>query len=308
MALRRNILIFHQGALGDFVLTWPLALALARIYPQSRVFYVTHSDKGKLAERALGVEWADAEAGWHALFGAGDTALPDAPGRLLAGAHSVVSYLSAPDGPFVRNVRRLAPEANVLAINPAPPDDFAGHVTEFQLGQLRPWPAAHAAAEQILRSIASRGVGAKRSPETRYVVVHPGSGSPAKNWPAERFVELAERLSAAGHAVRVLLGEVERDRWSRETVGRFERVGTVAWPQTHVELMNELLAARAFVGNDSGPGHLAGALAVPSVIVYGPTNPVRWKPLGPRVEAVRGEPLDHLAVDDVFAAVKRVVG
>ena len=56
MALRRNILLFHQGALGDFVLTWPIALALARIHPQSRVFYVTHAQKGKLAEKVLGVE------------------------------------------------------------------------------------------------------------------------------------------------------------------------------------------------------------------------------------------------------------
>ena len=37
----RNILLFHAGALGDFVVTWPLALALARLHPQSRVFYVT---------------------------------------------------------------------------------------------------------------------------------------------------------------------------------------------------------------------------------------------------------------------------
>src|SRR5688500_12872333 len=122
MALRRNILLFHQGALGDFVLTWPIALALARIHPQSRVFYVTHAQKGKLAEKVLGVESLDAEAGWHALFGGGGP-LPDLPGRMLAGAHSVISFLSAPDSPFVENVRRLAGDANVLAINPTPPAD-----------------------------------------------------------------------------------------------------------------------------------------------------------------------------------------
>ena len=211
MALRRNILLFHQGALGDFVLTWPIALALARIHPQSRLFYVTHAQKGRLAEKALGVEWADAEAGWHTLFGDGGS-LPDAPGRLLAGAHSVVSFLSAPDSPFVDNVRRLAPEANVLAINPTPPDDFAGHVTEFQLAQLRPWPAAHAADEQILRSVQSRGVSVSRGPAAAAasdVVIHPGSGSPQKNWPAERYLELARRLRADGAPVRVLTGEVE---------------------------------------------------------------------------------------------------
>src|SRR5438067_1389585 len=53
--LRRNVLIFHSGAMGDFILTWPLALALGRLFPQSRIFYVTHRQKGLLAERVLRV-------------------------------------------------------------------------------------------------------------------------------------------------------------------------------------------------------------------------------------------------------------
>jgi ADP-heptose:LPS heptosyltransferase len=308
MALRRNILLFHQGALGDFILTWPIALALARIYPQSRVFYVTHSEKGKLAERALRVEWADAEAGWHGLFGDGGTPLPDAPGRLLVGAHSVVSFLSSADSPFVANVRRLAPETNVLAINPTPPDDFTGHATEFQLEQLKPWPAAHAAAEQILRSIQTRGVGvSRRAAERPYVSLHPGSGSPAKNWPVERFLELGGRLVDAGHVVRVTLGEVERERWPKTTIQQFERIGAAVWPRTYVELMDEFLGAAAFIGNDSGPGHLAGVLGVPMLTLFGPTDPARWKPLGPRVEAIRGELLESLSVDRVMDGVRKLL-
>src|SRR5688500_10724765 len=63
--LRRNVLIFHAGALGDFVLSWPLALALGRLYPQSRVIYVTAGQKGALAERVLRVDSTDIESGWH---------------------------------------------------------------------------------------------------------------------------------------------------------------------------------------------------------------------------------------------------
>lgn len=303
MSLRRNILLFHQGALGDFILTWPVALALARIYPQNRIFYVTHSEKGKLAERALRVESADAEAGWHGLFGDGGTPLPDAPGRLLAGAHSVISFVSSADSPFVANVRRLAPEANVLAINPTPPADFTGHSTEFQLEQLKPWPAAHAAAEQILRSMQSRGLPLSRPAQPAGVVVHPGSGSQAKNWPAERYLELVKRLRGAGETVRVVIGEVERERWPADLIAKFAAAGQVAQPKTYVELMSELTPARAFVGNDSGPGHLAGILGVPSLILFGPTtDPVRWKPLGPAVQALRGEPIDAIEVDQVRTA------
>src|SRR5438552_11741739 len=84
MSLRRNILIFHQGALGDFIVTWPLALGLARVMAQSRIFYVTSGQKGALAERALRVESVDVEGGWHQLFSQ-EPRLPEPAARMLAG-------------------------------------------------------------------------------------------------------------------------------------------------------------------------------------------------------------------------------
>jgi hypothetical protein len=316
MALRRNILLFHQGALGDFVLTWPIALALSRIHPQSRLFYVTSAQRGALAGRALGVEWTDAEAGWHPLFGENDDAggprLAERPTRLLAGAHSVVSFFAAAGSPWLENVRRVAPEASVLAIDPAPPDDFRGHVSEHQLGQLRPWPAAHAAGGQILRSVRARGVGVARPAATAGpagpVVVHPGSGSPAKSWPLDRYLDLVGRLRADGRDVRVLLGEVERERWPAAAVARVEAAAPVARPDTLEMLLAELQGASAFVGNDSGPGHLAGVVGVPTLSLFGPTDPARWSPLGPRVETLRAEPLDALPVERVAERVRALLG
>src|SRR6478735_11335208 len=93
MALGRNILIFHQGALGDFIVTWPLALTLARLHPQSRVFYVSAAGKGALAEKVLRVESLDIEAGWHQLYSESPQ-LPEAPAKRLASAHTVVSFVS----------------------------------------------------------------------------------------------------------------------------------------------------------------------------------------------------------------------
>src|SRR5262247_1578141 len=92
--LRRNVLIFHQAALGDFIVTWPLALALSRILPQSRIIYVTHSQKGALAEKVLRIESADAELGWHGLL----VPPPDAPTlpapatKMLDGAQVILSF------------------------------------------------------------------------------------------------------------------------------------------------------------------------------------------------------------------------
>ena len=303
MALLRNILLFHQGALGDFVLTWPIALGLARIHPQSRLFYVTHAGKGKLAERVLGVESIDAEAGWHPLFGDGRT-LGERQSRMLAASHSIVGFLSSKQTAWVENIRRHAPQAEVLVVDPTPPDSYAGHATEFQLEQLHPWQAAHSAAQQILRSILARGATASRPAETSGIVIHPGSGSPSKNWPIERYMELVDRLRKEAKPVRVIIGEVERERWSADVIAKLE---PVKQPATYLDLMSELLTARAFVGNDSGPAHLAAMLGVPTLSLYGPTNPTTWKPVGPSVKTLRGEPLDSLKVETVEAAVNELL-
>src|SRR5947209_19544090 len=120
MLPRRNVLIFHAGALGDFILTWPLALALARLYPQSRVYYVTSAGKGKLAERALRVDASDLDTGgWHHLFSP-VAALPAPAQKLLASAHTVVSFLSDGNDAWAANARHIAGPDPTL-VPPAPP-------------------------------------------------------------------------------------------------------------------------------------------------------------------------------------------
>jgi hypothetical protein len=300
MALRRNILIFHLGALGDFIVTWPLALTLARLYPQSRVFYVTHGQKGALAERVLRVESTDIEGSWHELFNE-NPRLPEQAQRMLAGAHTVISFLSNSADRWAANVRHFSGGANVVSLTTAAPETFSGHISEFLIEQLRSWPAAHTAAGQILRSIMDRGLAVPRVPSGRFLV-HPGSGSPAKNWPAERYLELVKRLRAGGHPVRVIVGEVERERWPSELLKRFEAVAELAHPPILIDLLNEITAASTFIGNDSGPAHLAGVLGLPTIALFAGPDTTRWKPLGPRVHAIPG-PLEEIAVDAVLDAM-----
>ena len=298
--LRRNVLIFHQGALGDFVVTWPLALGLARVLAQSRIFYVTSGQKGALAERALRVESADVEGGWHQLFSE-KPALPERPSKLLNGAQWIISFVSGPQDRWAQNVRAMAPEAHLVTLSTTPPDDFAGHITDFMLGQLKDRPIVEAAMAQMLKSVAARGIGAA-SGTSGSVVIHPGAGSGKKCWPAERFLELARKLKQSGKQVEVLIGEVEQEKWPADLLKEFSSTAEVRTPSTLVELMNHLLGACAFVGNDSGPGHLAGILGVPTVSIFGPRDPVRWKPLGPKVQIVSAE-WDQISTDRVLSTL-----
>jgi ADP-heptose:LPS heptosyltransferase len=375
--LRRNVLIFHSGALGDFVLSWPLALALGRLHPQSRIIYVTAASKGKLAERALRIESADIEAGWRHLY-ADAKGLPEICRKMLGGAHSIYAFVGGAEvmanGPttaigaaengasvpstspapypstpspsrsavatqpsdsaasaaipnadtWTQNIAALAPEAKLALLPAKPPVHYRGHATEFLLETLAPAPAVRTAVVQILSSIADAGLRINRAvgqsstsgnggettatPAARKcVVIHPGSGGREKCWPAELFLKLIDRLAAAGHSARVAIGEVEIERWPAATLRRFAGAATVVRPSSHVDLLAELSSAHAFVGNDSGPSHLAGIIGVPSVVLFGPTDPTIWRPLGPNVRVIRAGSLEAIGVDEVVDGVERLI-
>ncbi len=299
--LRRNVLIFHAGALGDFVVTWPLALALGRLHPQSRIIYVTPGQKGKLAEKALRTESLDADTGWHALFSPDASTLPDPQRKALQNAHSIFSFVASPGDAWSNNVRAIAPESQLLHLTPRPADadPFPGHVTDWIATQLAPAPAAKTAFDQIMRSVASRGVGFKRSPEG-VICVHPGGGSEKKRWPSHHFVQLVRKLVKSRHHVRVLIGEVEREQLPKDDLVHFASIGELAEPTTYTDLLDHLGRADALICNDTGPGHLAGVIGTPTFALFGPhSNLARWRPVGPHVHTKQTTDLPHLPADDV---------
>ncbi|MGA2498984.1 MAG: glycosyltransferase family 9 protein [Tepidisphaeraceae bacterium] len=303
--LKRNVLIFHAGALGDFLLTWPLALGLARIHPQSRIIYVTHPEKGKLADKVLGVEAASIEMGWHHLLG-DPSKLPAAAARLLGSAHSIYSYISTGDDDWSRAVKSASAGASLVCLNPAPPADWQRHQTEWVLSQMGSTFAAAEAMRQMICFIRDRGLKQRPRP-VRNVLIHPGSGSPAKCWPVERFVELARTLMADGKRVRFVLGEVELERWPASRAAILEQLAPVERPATYMDLLGLLSEAAAFVGNDSGPAHLAAMLGVPTVALFGVTNPAIWQPIGPAVEIVSGPAMDAIDVRQALDALRALM-
>ncbi|MGA2442016.1 MAG: hypothetical protein ABSH08_13760 [Tepidisphaeraceae bacterium] len=145
----RNVLIFHSGALGDFVQTWPLGLALGRLFPQSRVIYVTQRQKGVLVEKVLRLEFMDTELGWHHLFG--DAAqLPEVCRHKLASAHSIFTFIARPGDAWMRAAASVAPGAQMIPVEAG----TAGQIANSLNGV----PAVRAAVGQILTSIADRGL------------------------------------------------------------------------------------------------------------------------------------------------------
>ena len=144
-----------------------------------------------------------------------------------------------------------------------------------------------------------------------FIVLHPGSGSSRKNWPAERFAELARRArDELGVAIAVALGPAEEER-AAELQSVLAPVAQVWFDRSPLALLAGVLSECAgFVGHDSGVTHLAAACGAPTVAVFGPTDPGIWGPRGEHVSVVRdpsGE-VGRVGVDRVMEALRAVAG
>ena len=282
MNLRRNILIFHQAALGDFVLTWPLAMALGRVFAQSRVMYVTGSDKGRLAEDVIGVEAVSADDGWHALHGDG-VEPSDRVHRMLAATQFVVLFAQNDEPTFWANIAKHVGDVPMVVLSPNPPEGV--HVWDHHLAQLAGDGRLADYVRQMQSLVRSQGVATRPVSASKTVLIHPGSGSPAKNWPVESFVALADELHRRGRNVTMVLGDVERERLDASSRKRLADASDHVAEPTDLSALRRLIGmSAAFAGNDSGPTHLAAMLGLPTVALFGPaSSPAQWHPVGPRV-------------------------
>jgi heptosyltransferase-1 len=121
----------------------------------------------------------------------------------------------------------------------------------------------------------------------RIVILSPGAGWGAKCWPVASFVQVARELAEAGMVPVVNYGPGE-EGLAHELV-EASQGAAMAVPCSVSQLIELTRRAKLFIGGDSGPMHLAAALGVPVVALFGPTNPVRSGPYGTRSVVLRNE-------------------
>lgn len=113
------------------------------------------------------------------------------------------------------------------------------------------------------------------------LLIHPGSGSNEKNWPLDRFLDCAEHIPGR---VAFLTGPAEADDCFGE---RIREAGfEVLTPASLEALCSLLQSSSLYLGNDSGVTHCAAFCGVPLVVLFGPTDPAVWRPLGARVTII----------------------
>ena len=142
---------------------------------------------------------------------------------------------------------------------------------------------------------------------------NPGMTFHAKRWPPARYAALADHLHEE-HGLRVVLAGSTDDVVVTAEVRRLTRAPVVdlAGKTGGFGALGALFARCAlFVGNDSGPMHLAAAVGAPVVAIFGPTDPAVYTPFSPRIVALRGphgESTTEVGVDEVFAAARLLTG
>jgi ADP-heptose:LPS heptosyltransferase len=138
--------------------------------------------------------------------------------------------------------------------------------------------------------------------------LHPGAGKPKNRWPVDRFAEVAGDLLRRGLDVQVIEGPQDGGI-AAAMERRLGRPLPVVSGETIPMLAARFVRASIYVGNDTGPLHLAGAVGCPTVGVYGWSDPAEWKPVGNRVRAVRAEDatLESVSVERVLEEVRGVL-
>jgi len=312
-------LVIRGGAVGDFILTLPVLDALRLAHPSDEIYLLGYPE---IAEIAVGRRYADAvgrvdAVEWAPLFSPG-ARLEEKEVRFLRSFDRIVCIWKDEDAVLCENLR-LASGRPVLHLDPIPPPSARIHAVDFiaeqctraglRLTNRRPriFPAPRDTwwAERFMRV-----TGAGRGP---LLGMHPGSGSPAKNWPVSKFVSLAEYwIRSRDGRVLVTMGPAEEG-----LAGAFD--GARGREDHIFVLRNEAMPkvaaclerCDAFVGNDSGITHMAAAVGTRTLALFGPTDPAVWGPRGERVSVIvpeSGREMAGIRLRSVISSLEELVG
>ncbi|MDQ2867450.1 MAG: glycosyltransferase family 9 protein [Verrucomicrobiota bacterium] len=278
----KSALVIRGGALGDFILTLPAIDALRASF---RVEILANR---ALAPLSHGEMFLD-DPRLAPFFGSSPS-LPE-KWRSHFGQHDlVISYVHDPERIFERNVRACGVAQFLRA--PAIIDDRGPHATEQLAAPLRELgiPIHNFSPHLAVARTSSFSI-----------ALHPGSGSPRKNWPIDSWLALTGRLLSRVLPITIIGGEADEKQTAlfRDRFG--DRVGyCCSLPLAELAM---ILADTILVGHDSGVSHYAAAVGARCIVLFGPTNPAVWAPRGKKVLRAAEGDLSRLDLATVSAAL-----
>ena len=285
----KRLFIIHQGALGDIILTFPALLRLQKYY--DAIDILCQSGIGKLA-KALGIVetcYPLEAAHVSSLF----TDRADSKIKNLLSPYTNIILFTLSDQ-LKQTIHHIT-SVPICLISPKPPESAKLHLAEFVMENLvncRLIKRADAVVDDIsLTNCASQPKNQDR------IMLHPGAGSRRKRWPMTNFLEVEAMLKSDGLKPEFIVGPAEED-----LVAGLQHPDRIVHALTDLlDLMGLLNSAGGYIGNDSGPSHLAALLGLPAIVIFGPADPKKWAPVGRNVEIVRPKMACHPCFETVEA-------
>jgi heptosyltransferase-3 len=279
---KTNILVIHHGALGDVVSTFPALLTLKQLY--GSIAIICQSNIGQLAwELDIVDQWFPLEAATFATLYSGQI---DAIAKNILLSYRKIVLFSRSRS-LEKRLFSIS-KNEVYRIPPRPELGHKIHVTQHILSSLVKCRLLKDSEKDSHLTLPLSVYTDRRIPQydLSRIMIHPGSGSFKKCWPISNFVNVASSMDANGKQPEFILGPAEYDLY--DVLMSNERANAnVHKIEKLTELAELLKTGGGFIGNDSGVSHLAAFIGLPTVAVFGSSDPEIWKPMGRCVKVVR---------------------
>lgn len=322
----RRIVFLRTDRLGETLLNLPTVAALKAAFPDAALTLVVHSDLCDLLTAARGVDRVlphrEGEGRWWVTRARRlartlrthrfDLAVVSNPKKEL---HVAVWSAGIPlRAGYARKWGRWLLTHRV--------DDRKAlgerHEVEYNLDLVRAlglpttvppwsWPCLEREQQEVFQLLELQGVSRSRP----LIAVHPWTSNPVKEWPAQRYRLLLERINERLPVQAVLIGGAESPQRIQDVLPAHGSVANLVGRLSLVQLAALLQRVRILVSNDSGPVHLAAAVGTRTLVLFGApsaaTGPTRWGPWGTGHTVIWKASMEEIAVEEVFEVLQRQI-
>ncbi|MBM4333475.1 MAG: glycosyltransferase family 9 protein [Deltaproteobacteria bacterium] len=283
-----KILIIHLGGIGDLLLTLPTLRIFRQAFPRSTLKLMGHPERLSLVAfdlQAKSLHSID-QAGMSYFYAEGELLQPGLS-DFFSSFGVVLTFGKTSRGSLSENLKR-AGVGRIILLPSFPAEELEIHVSDYLVESLKISGIGGENSFSPLRlpeeamSFARGFLGNLGWKEgERVLAIHPGSGSPAKNWSPENFVRVADGVSERAKVLLISGPANDGVEKVKKALKKADSFVVDNLPLIHLAAL--LQTSTAYLGNDSGITHLAAALGIPTVAIFGPTDPAIWGPRGPGV-------------------------
>jgi ADP-heptose:LPS heptosyltransferase len=288
-----KILAIHSGGIGDLLLALPALRAFRNTFPHASLELMGFPERLSLIAHDLEVQSIHSiDQSGMAYFYTEGGSLPFPLVDFFSSFSSAILFGQARAQILAQNLKRAGIK-DVIFLPSFPPEGSKEHVSDYLVQTLRALgiegpksflPLKLPGEVFSLANECLEKAGWKKG--NKILSLHPGSGSSAKNWSPKNFSLVAEWVNALAQVLLIAGPAEDGGNNLKRELKKGSPIIAANLPLLH--LAGILKCCSAYLGNDSGITHLAALLGIPTLAIFGPTDPSVWGPRGPHVQIFGG--------------------